>query len=413
MIAYYFPPLGGSGTLRSLKLAKYLPRFGWSPIVLAPRNPDWYYASDPGLLEELPSSVSIQRSRMLRSAWVYRLLNPLRLPRLDMTLRRYVLQPDEQVGWVPSASRLGKACIRRYGIRAILSSSAPLSCHLIALHLKRATGLPWIADFRDEWYENPHLDLPTTLHRRLHYWLEGRIVREADRVIATSPMFCQLLAKHVARKEKFDTLFMGFDPEDFGPSAGQVRKETGRFVLAFAGMFYSSFRPVALAQALEALVRSGEVRPSSFRLQLIGANTPADLPVNLPAEMIEYTGFLSHREAVGHLAAADALLLLLSHERGPDVIPSKTFEYLGSRKPILALVPPDGAVAQILKRTGGAVVVDIENRDGIQAAVLGLYRAWQRGECMRGSRPEEATAYSEPAQAARLATLLEGLVPPC
>ena len=238
MIAYYFPPLGGSGSLRSLKLAKYLPRLGWNPVVLAPRNPDWYYASDPGLLEELPSSVSIQRSRMLRSAWVHRLLNPLRLPRLDMTLRRYVLQPDDQIGWVPSARRLGKACIRRHGIRAILSSSAPLSCHLIALHLKRATGVPWIADFRDEWYENPHLDLPTALHRRLHYWLEGRIVREADRVIATSPVFCRLLAKHFASREKFDTLFMGYDPEDFGPSAAEVRKETGRFVLAFTGMFY-------------------------------------------------------------------------------------------------------------------------------------------------------------------------------
>jgi glycosyltransferase involved in cell wall biosynthesis len=409
MVAYYFPPLGGSGTLRTVKLAKYLPRAGWDPVVLAPRNPDWYYASDPGLLTELPPSVEIERSTMLRAAWLCRMLNPLRLPSVERLLRRYVLHPDPQIGWVPGARQLGLARIRRGGIHALFSTSAPMSAHLIALALKRATGLPWVADFRDEWYENPDLAMPTPLHRRLHYRLEARVVREADHVIAAAPAFCRLLAKHRGAA-RCDPVLMGYDPEDFGTAGPHGVLRSGRFILAFAGLFYASFRPTALLQALGDLLRASDIPPDGFRLRFVGANAPDDVPAALPPEVVEFTGFLPHAEALAQLAAADALLLLLSRERGRDVIPSKTFEYLAAGKPILALVPPDGAVAEILKRTGGAAVVDIRDRDGIRHALRSLYRAWQRGEPCLPRHDTEVAAYRQGVQAAKLAAILDGLV---
>jgi glycosyltransferase involved in cell wall biosynthesis len=409
MVAYYFPPLGGSGTLRTVKLAKYLPGAGWDPVVLAPRNPDWYYAGDPGLLADLPASVEIERSTMLRAAWICRLLNPLRLPSVERLLRRYVLHPDPQIGWVPGAWRRGLARIRRGGIHALFSTSAPMSAHLIALALKRATGLPWVADFRDEWYENPDRAMPTPLHRRLHYRLEARVVREADHVIAAAPAFCRLLAKHRGAV-RCDPVLMGYDPEDFGMAGPHGVLRSGRFILAFAGLFYASFRPTALLQAIGDLLETGDIPRDGFLLRFVGANTPEDVPAALPSGVVEFTGFLPHAEALAQLAAADALLLLLSRERGRDVIPSKTFEYLGAGKPILALVPPDGEVARILKRTGGAAVVDVHDRNGIRDALLSLYRGWQHGTCTLRRNSDEVVRYSQPVQVGRLGVILDGLV---
>ena len=132
MIAYFFPPIGGSGALRPLKLAKYLPESGWAPVVLSVRNPDWYYAVDADLLDELPAAVKCHYSHMLRSAWIYYLLNPFRLRFPDKLIRRYLFHPDEQIGWIPFAYSAAVRIIRDNDICALYSTSSPLSSHLIA-----------------------------------------------------------------------------------------------------------------------------------------------------------------------------------------------------------------------------------------------------------------------------------------
>ena len=381
MIAYYFPPIGGSGALRPLKLAKYLPGYGWSPFILTVRNPDWYYAFDPKLLTDLQRQAKIFRSFMLRSSWIYRIFNPLRIRKLDATIRRFFIQPDDQVGWVPFAIKLAYRITKQFKVDAIYSTSSPLSCHLIADSLHRKTKIPWIADFRDEWYENPDFNFPTSWHRRLHYRLEGRIVHNANHVITAAPVFAEFLKKHDKISNKLSTVLMGFDPMEFPRSRPviQKRNDNNKFTLTFSGLFYKSFRPRGLLAAISNLIAEGEVESDTVRIQFVGANDLSDIGFEDRYGICEFTGFVPRGEALKYLSQADALLLLLSKERGERVIPSKTFEYLACGTPILALIPPTGDIAGIINETGGGLVVDHEDVEGIRSAFLLLYKSWKQG----------------------------------
>lgn len=378
MIAYFFPPLGGSGSLRPLKLAKYLPENGWNPVVLTVSNPDWYYATDPALLHELPAEVVVHRTRMIRSAWIYRILNPLRISKLDQWIRRLIVHPDSQIGWIPFAFAAGLRLTRKYSIDAIYSTSAPISCHLIASLIKRKTGLPWIADFRDEWYENPDLCFPTSWHRKMHFNIEKAIVRHADHIVAAAPGFCELLKKHQAVPQKFSVLTMGFDPEDFNSDEKNKRlwSDKDKFTITFSGLFYRSFRPTRFLNAVSSLIDENQIPQDKIKVVFAGANSSFETGFRDVHRICAFPGFVSHRRSIQMLKDADVLLLLLSRERGGLVIPSKTFEYIASGRPILALAPPDGEAASIIRKTRTGRVVDFDDIEGIKSAVMQMYQDW-------------------------------------
>jgi len=409
VIAYLFPPLGGSGALRPLKLAKYLPHYGWRPIVLSAKNSDWYYAYDPELLTELPSDAVIKRSFMFKASWFYRVLNPYKNPRLDRFLRHVFFHPDEQIGWLPFGWHAGRRLIQRHNIQAIYSTSGPLTNHLIARRLKQRFGIYWQAEFRDEWFEAPNLSLPTRFHRRLHYSLEKKIVTRADKIVAMAPEFCNYLAKHKVDKDKFCTLTAGYDPEDLQqyvlPQGAGPRQ--GLFRIAFIGLFYETFRPTALLRAVTELIDQGVIGAHEVRIQFVGANSPEDIPWPDKYRVCKFTGFLKRREALGHLAISDALLLLLSKERGPGVIPSKVFEYIGFGKPILALVPPHSTVAGIITAEQAGIVADFEDIAAIKNAFLQLITRWRRGDLATPSRRNDIAQYDYRCITQRFAALLD------
>ncbi len=412
MIVYFFPSLGGSGALRPLKLARYLPDNGWQPVVLTVKNPDWYYAKDPELMKELPAGTVVHRARMVRSAWIYRGLNPFRSKSLDQWLRQTLIHPDSQVGWIPAAHKAGLGLVRRHDIQAIYSTSAPLSCHLIAYLIKKKTGLPWIADFRDEWVENPDISFPTRWHRQAHFALEKRIVDDADHVIAAAPGFCDLLKKHQPASEKLSTLTMGFDPADFQPGQnnGILPRVRDRFTIVFSGLFYGSFRPTCFLNAVSELIDENKIDPDAIRINFVGANSADETGFKDVYRICNFIGFVSHARSVELIKDSDALLLLLSRERGGIVIPSKTFEYIASGVPILALVPPDGTAASIIRKTRTGVVVDFEDTEGIKTALMQLYQGWLYRNTLFLPDYYQIEKFNQKRLTSRFASLLNRLV---
>lgn len=408
MISYYFPPLGGAGTLRSVKLARYLPDFGWRPVVLSVKNPEWYYAHDPKLFNELPNTTKVYRSWMIPSTWIYRLINPFRSKTIDQWIRRTIIQPDDQVGWIPSGIRAGLNIVERENIQAVYSTSAPMSAHLIAYLIKRKTGIAWIADFRDEWYENPDFYYPTQLHKRLHLALEQRVVTAADHVIAAAPGFCRLLAKHPDGAKKCTTVYMGFDLADFNAdgAAHAWRREDDRFTIAFSGLFYGSFRPSRFFSAVSGLIANGKIDPYKLRIIFIGPNIPADTGFIDEFDICRFTGFISHQDSVNILKQSDVLLLLLSRERGDFVVPSKTFEYIAAQKPILALVPKNSEVASVINTTRTGIVVDFEDEAGIWLAVHRLYLQWLNRDVSYNPNRVAVSIFDQRYQTARFVELL-------
>ena len=375
LISYLFPPLGGSGSLRPLKMAKYLPIYDWLPVVLTVKNPDWYYANDPELLKELSQDVLVFRAPMIRASWIYRCLNPFKVKIFDRLICEYLIHPDEQIGWLPFAYRSAIKLIKKNKISAIYSTSGPLTCHLIALLVKRRLNIPWIAEFRDEWFEAPNLPLPTKLHKKLHYRLEELIVTEADRIVTMAPAFSLFLMKHGVSPDKLTTIPAGFDPEDFRLSQKKLIHDRPHFTIVFVGLIYETFPPDRFLSAVNALIAEGKIPAGDLRIRFVGANTVVS---NLdPFGIVECTGFIPRTEAIAEVLNADLLLLLLSRERGQGVIPSKVFEYMASGRPILALIPPEGAVAEIIERTKTGTVVDFDDFAGIKRTFLNLYQHWK------------------------------------
>jgi glycosyltransferase involved in cell wall biosynthesis len=175
---------------------------------------------------------------------------------------------------------------------------------------------------------------------------------------------------------------MGFDPDEFtaNNSANDSTQNKHKFTLTFSGLFYKSFKPTSFLKAVHELIDEGKISLENIKVRFIGANSREDTGIKDYYNICEFTGFVNHAKALQYLKTSDALLLLLSKERGKDVIPSKTFEYIATGKPILAIVPPEGEVAKMILKHNIGIVADYENFGAIKTSVLALYRYWEKGD---------------------------------
>ncbi len=395
LIAYLFPPIGGSGAIRPVKISKYLPENGWTPFVLTVKTSDYYYAYDPELIDSTMEKARVIRSYYFKSSWVYRILNPIRNKKIDLIIRKYIFHPDEQIGWVPFAFISAVKLIRKHKIQALYSTSGPLTCHLIAYLVKKFTGIPWVAEFRDEWFEDPELCFPTKIHRKYHYFLEKHIVNYADRIITMAPVFGKLLGKHQGNSDKISTIVAGYDLSDGIFINPNDENRDPKFRLVFTGLFYESFRPTILLRAIEALIEDGKVLKEHAIVQFVGANNPVDLGAEDKYGIFKFEGFVPRRKIPVYFSEADALLLLLSRKRGKDVIPSKIFEYMAANKPILAVIPEDGDAARIIRKTKTGIIADFEKIEDVKRAYFELYSKWKNKEPFAVADSIEVKKYNQ------------------
>jgi glycosyltransferase involved in cell wall biosynthesis len=284
--------------------------------------------------------------------------------------------PDQGIGWLPSGAWSACRAVQRHRCRAIYSSAPLWTAHIISLLVKRLTGLPWVAGFRDPWRGNPFRQFPYRSVDRYDDWLEQRVVREADWVIAnTEPARAQFAARYPHLAAKFVAIPNGFDPEEFANL--QPRRESGPegIVVTHAGCFYGPRRPHGIFQALS-ICRQQTTRP--VRLELLGLSTYDGTPLaQIAAEYqvsdsVRIAGEVPHRVALEYLRGSDIQLLVGFGGPGSELqVPAKFFEYLGVGRPILALAPPGTAIAEMMNqsRVAGAVC-DPDDPRQIAEAVL-------------------------------------------
>ena len=378
MINYFFPPLGSTDSIQALRYVRYLPEFGWCPHVLTVRSGALDVPRDETLSAEIPSGAEIIRTHFfdIYQPWV--LFRHFPSSKVAGALGRLwaCVPPDRYIGWLPFAYFRARRIIASKGIDAVYTLSNPHTVPLLGYLLKRTTGLPWVVYFVDEWAQNPFYAPPLRCQRKVDGWLERQILDRADHILIAWPGMTSLLPLDISQKST--TITYSFDAADFQMPATTTDTRS-KFCIVYTGSFYASQQPTYFLSAMETLIEEGQLPADKVNLIFVGRVRSAGFAGfedRRVGGIMERVGFVSHDKAVDYMKRASVLLLIVSKKRGNANIPSKTFEYLASGKPILALVPPEGATAELIKKTRTGVVVDPEDVEAIKGAVLDLYKKW-------------------------------------
>jgi glycosyltransferase involved in cell wall biosynthesis len=381
MLAHHFPPAGGSGANRALAFARYLPAFGWRPVVITP-DVGWAANADVRLLRELPRDVRVVRtgslearpSRASNHAPASSSQKPVRAWRRQLGhLKRF---PDAHTGWVPFA--VAAAGRQRYDVA--YSSSGPFTSHVVGLVLKRRFGKPWVAELRDGWYRWNRAIFPDYPAWRdlLERQLEAMAIRSADRVVLVTERMARAFRQQYPDlpAERFSVVSNGFDPAQFETEPACATHSYG-WTLLHAGALYYGRSVAALLQAVRRVSEIDAAFAKQFRLRLIGTldgAARAELEAHGLQASIDVMPQMSHAEAIAAMRSADALLLVANTTPGAEAtVPGKLFEYLALGKPVLAVAPGESSTADVLRQTGGGWLAEASDPDAIACALKRAY----------------------------------------
>lgn len=426
IVAYYFPPSGGPGVQRVLKYTKYLPEFGWEPIVLTVEN-GTFPAIDYSLLNEVPKDAIIFRTKIYEPYDIYRTftgkpkgvaidVNVIKKEDQKLSFKERIAEfvratffiPDARVGWLLTAKSKAIEICKEFNVDAVYSSSPPYTCSLIARYVKRKLGLPWIAGFRDPWtgfISTPkRWFFPAMIDRRL----EHSVFSEADLVeVAWEGIRKDALRKYPDLPlDKFVHIPNGFDPADY-PSVTYATNDV--FTLTYTGSMYGRRNPESLFKALERLVETGKIALEEFVIKLIGrfgSEIHEMIEKTFIKPRIRVVSYLPHHESLSELMRSDALLLIVDESKeSEEIVPGKVYEYLGTGRPILTIAPTNGAVAQLIYQTKAGLVAHQSEVEKIGDNFLELFRLWKEG---RKFQPDftEISKYSRKEHTKKLAELL-------
>ena len=409
MIAYFFPPLGGSGVYRSLKFAKYLPDNKWIPTVIASANPPlgWNF-TDASMVSEVPEIVDVHRiSDELTRTENYQLKGEDAEGMLRLLSQVFMLDaeaasiysailnspngqelllqfPCSELNWAWKVINYIEKEINLKDYPVIYTTSGPYSSHLIGCYFKKKYGIPWIADFRDEWINNPYgeVDIQHNLLHRLLFCLEKIVVTTADRTLCVNKMGEDNYIKtYPVQPERVITITNGYDEEDF-EDIHYSKLPNPKFRIAYSGLIYSRERTlVPVLKAIARLVQEKKVDKNKIEVVVMGNNYFYDLDKmeNLGLnDIITLIPYSEHTKAIQLCASSDLLLCLVGDGKKYNAVyPTKFFEYLRCGKPILALAPTHGSIDKILRSNNLGLAVPSTSSAVIYNFILNEYEHWK------------------------------------
>jgi glycosyltransferase involved in cell wall biosynthesis len=405
----YFPPSGGGGVQRPLKFATHLPELGIETHVLAPDDPKWIHRDDD---LQPPTLAWVHRARYIGPVGrkpaeeLHGTTGLDRVTRQASLFGRRLLVPDENVSWnltaIPAAIRI----VRQEGIDVVITTSPPSSVHLVGAAVKRVTGVKWVADLRDSMVAHPHRAAERLIVRVKEQGeqLTARLVASrADAIIAVS----EAIATEMRERHPRGSVTHISNGSDFDDFAGLEYQRGAQFRITHAGSFFGKRDPrpflTALAQVDDVVARFvGDFRAADREwAETLGLG-----------DRLELLPYVPRRRSLELQRDSEALLLLIpdASGRGRGVLSGKVFEYLAAERPILAVVPPDGAAAALLREAGAGVVVAPDDVDGIVRELTALRDRWQAGELAEPPLSDEwRKRLSRRTRVEELAALLEKL----
>jgi glycosyltransferase involved in cell wall biosynthesis len=422
MIVPFFPPNAGGGVYRTLAFVKYLERYGWSTTVISPR-PESFWIVDDSLSQEVPSSCRVLRTNTLNGQYVLSLLGrrrkvggraQVRSSRKFSFMRRlsaFALVPDTYVGWYPFAVRTATRVLREGVFDVFYSTATPETSHLVAQRLRRISGLPWVADFRDPWMNLHLLPTPTTLHKRLHARLERNVCEDAS-VIVTSQWHHDMLEDRYPAMRRITVITNGYDASKL-EKYENLQPDGERLKILHAGMLTQKRSAVPFLEGLRLFFdRQPEAESRCSALFLGPRESENDAAVGELGlgDIVEFRDTVSHHESL-QLERMSHILLLIKHSnpvyRG--IVPGKLYEYVGARRPILALVP-DGEVKSMIHRLNRGETAPPDNPREIASQIGRMYQLYVEGALHRAYDLSPVTEFDRARLTGRLAEYLNSVV---
>lgn len=455
VIAGEFPPLKTIGRIRTVKFVDQLRQHGWRSIVitLEPSGAEPNY--DPSLMAEIVDGVEVIRvpirNREVEIAnAVKRLLGrkpaapaPLGAGSasgaavavaapvaaaasgglMDQAhaltrwgLRNFVDVPDDFRLWADEALKVARKLCAERRIDAVYTTLPPFSSMFVGHALRRETGLPWIADYRDLWYGDVLREWVPDWRKKIELRMERRLLREADVIVTVSePKTAYMQRLHPELKARWETLTNGYDTELYGERA-RTRPFTGETIeFVYTGRLFKNRRGYAFAEALGRIHRSDPALAARARVRIFGGVEPSIrkrydqiLAEYGIAHLYDFAGDVSYAEAMNAQVNCDYLLLIVdTGETSDGVIPGKLFEYVSVRRPIFALCDP-GATQQIIERARLGRAVPAESAEACEA----MLRDWLARPVPEQVDSDDAylAQFDRKAISARLARLLDEVV---
>lgn len=373
IITYNFPPRSGVGSVRLEGLAKYLPEFGWKPIILTatlPGEPDPRYEviqtpyNDNLRFLKRKSELELNEidQKQTRGFFFKRFLTNQNLSKLKLFTLRFIYDilayPDEFKGWYRSAVNSANELIKEKTIHAMISSFKPATSHIIASKIKGTWHIPWIADFRDLWTQNYNYhDYHTIIRKSFERHLELKTLSRADALTTVSEPLVDALRKLHPNKPVYE-IPNGFDPLEI--STISSNELTNDFTITYTGTLHGcKMDPSPLFKAISELISEGCLNPSDLKIRFYGIPERC-LEVLTERygvrEIVKQYGYVSREESLKRQRESQILLLLnWSHIEGHGVYTGKLFEYLAAQRPILYLGKSGGVIEKILNETGAGV----------------------------------------------------------
>ncbi|SHF59396.1 hypothetical protein SAMN05444483_101713 [Salegentibacter echinorum] len=397
IITYYWPPAGGPGVQRWLKFVKYLRDFDFEPVVYIPENPT-YPMRDISFEKEVPNGIEIlkqpifepyalagifskKQSKTISKGIIAAEENQSFLQKSMLFIRGNLFIPDARKFWIKPSVKFLKDYLEKTTIDQIITTGPPHSLHLIGLKLKKELKLKWTADFRDPWTQiGYHKKLKLTKkNRQKHKVLELEVLNTADEIITTS--FTTKREFSAKTNKPITVITNGFEEEN------DVDEKVGlddRFSIAHIGSLLSERNPINLWKSIAEICRESSTFSKDLQLNLAGT-VSEEVVASIKAVGLEdhlnLPGYLSHNQALKMQKESRLLLLIeINSLETRGIIPGKLFEYLNSRRPILAVGPDKWDVEQILKETGAGKTFAYNDNKKLKDTILKQYKAFKAKE---------------------------------
>ncbi|MBI1307977.1 MAG: glycosyltransferase [Bacteroidetes bacterium] len=423
LISYYWPPAGGGGVQRWLKMSKYLADAGYDLTVYTPENGE-SPVEDSSLLKEVHPNIKTLKTPIWEPYSFYKKFTGKKSDqkvysgfindkkesfsqKASVFIRGNFFIPDARKFWIKPSVAFLTTYLKDHPFDIIISTGPPHSMHLIALGVIKKHKIPWIADFRDPWtnidfYDQLRL---TSFADKKHKRLEALVLKNASRVITVSESWAADFKKLSDRKD-ISVITNGFDPADF---PGNVHPETGEFSICHIGSMNKDRNPGKLWEAIKSLISEGHLEKLKIRLigqvdhQIFQSIEEAGL-----TNKLEHIPFKPHSEVVRDIAGSSVLLLPINDTpNSAGVIPGKLFEYMGAHRPILGIGPVTGDAAGIILLSGAGCMIDYNDEEAMKSRLLYWYSEFEKGTLKVNSA--HVDTFSRKSLAMEYAKLIEEL----